>query len=311
MNGRLAILVFHRVAPARDPLRVRTGTVDEFRVQMRILKQFFRPVSISDGLRLLEEGRLPERSVAVTFDDGYADNARLALPVLQEVGVPAAFFIATGYLDGGRMWNDTVLEAVRRIPLGRYDVPELGPGPVELLSESGRQPLALALLKAVKHLEPSRREAAAEALASLSPDPLPQDLMMRSEDVRALADTGMEVGGHTRTHPILRLLGDREAEEEIRGGIEDLRAISGRPVTLFAYPNGRRGEDYGDREVAILERAGISAAFVSNRGITTSRSHRLQLPRLNPLHRTPLKFGYALWRAYGEPEWDWRAGESD
>lgn len=310
MSHGLAILVFHRVAPARDPLRVRTGTVDEFRGQMGVLKRFFRPVSISEGLRLLAAGRLPERSVAVTFDDGYADNARLALPVLQELGVPAAFFIATGYLDGGRMWNDTVLEAVRRIPPGRYDMPELGTRPLELLSEAGRQPLALALLKDLKHLEPSRRTAAAEALASLSPEPLPQDLMMRSEDVRALVDAGMEVGGHTRTHPILRLLGDREAEAEIRGGIDDLRVITGRPVTLFAYPNGRRGEDYGDREVAILERAGISAAFVSNRGITTSRSHRLQLPRLNPLHRTPLRFGYALWRAYREPEWDWQAAEA-
>jgi len=310
MSRGLAILMFHRVAPVHDPLRVRMGTVDEFRSQMRILKRFFRPVSISEGLRLLEAGRLPERSVAVTFDDGYADNARLALPVLQEVGVPAAFFVATGYLEGGRMWNDTVLEAVRRIPPGRYDIPALRTGPIELQSEAGRRPLAIALLKAVKHLEPSRRQAAAEALASHCPEPLPQDLMMRREDVRALADAGMEVGGHTRTHPILRLLGDQEAEAEICGGIEDLRAITGRPVTLFAYPNGRRGEDYSDREVTILERVGIEAALVSNRGIVTKRSHRLQLPRLNPLHRAPLKFGYALWQAYREPEWNWQAGEA-
>ena len=93
---------------------------------MRVLARYFRPCGLAEGLRQLRDGGLPPRSVAVTFDDGYADNARIALPILREARVPATFFIATSYLDGGRMWNDTVIEAVRRLAPGDHRFPHAG-----------------------------------------------------------------------------------------------------------------------------------------------------------------------------------------
>jgi peptidoglycan/xylan/chitin deacetylase (PgdA/CDA1 family) len=303
MSHGLAVLIYHRVGECTDPLRPRMATADEFRAQMRVLARFFRPVGLSDGLRRLREGRLSTRSVAVTFDDGYADNVQLALPILREEQVPATFFIATSYLDGGRMWNDTVIEAVRRLVPGEHAFPHAGLATISVPYSLDRRPLVLQLLEAIKHRPQAERQEVADALAALAGQPLPGSLMMRREDVRALVEAGMDVGGHTRTHPILSGLTEAGAEQEIAGGLDDIAAIIGHRPTLFAYPNGRRGVDYGDREVDLLRRAGIDAAFVTNRGVVTCNSDPLQAPRLSPLHRRAGRFGFALWRAWSEPEW--------
>jgi peptidoglycan/xylan/chitin deacetylase (PgdA/CDA1 family) len=304
MPRGLAVLMYHRVGREADPLRPRMATADEFRGQMRLIARFFRPCGLAQGLRLLREDRLPPRSVAVTFDDGYADNVQVALPILRETGIPATFFVATAYLDGGRMWNDTIIEALRRLAPGEYPFPHAGLSTINVPHSLDRRALLLHLLAAIKHLPQPDRDSAATALADLLGRPLPTNLMMRREDLRLLIEGGMEVGGHTRSHPILSGLSASHAEEEIAGGLDDLAALVGRRPTLFAYPNGRRGLDYGDREVGIVRRLGLTAALVTNRGIVTAGSDPFQAPRLTPLHRRPGRFGLALWRAYSEPQWD-------
>jgi peptidoglycan/xylan/chitin deacetylase (PgdA/CDA1 family) len=303
MNRGLAVLIYHRVGRSADPLRPRMATADEFRGQMRVLARFFRPVALVDGLRRLRAGTLPSRAVAVTFDDGYKDNVQVALPILSEQGIPATFFIATAYLDAGRMWNDTVIEAVRRLTPGEHAFGHAGLEVISVPHSLDRRPLVLDLLNAIKHRPQDERQEAADRLADLAGQVLPRDLMMRRDDVKLLIEAGMDVGGHTRTHPILSGLTVTGAEQEIAGGLDDLAAIIGHRPTLFAYPNGRRGLDYGDREVELLRRIGIEAAFVTNRGVVTCKSDPLQAPRLTPLHRRAGRFGMALWRAYSESGW--------
>jgi peptidoglycan/xylan/chitin deacetylase (PgdA/CDA1 family) len=303
MGRGLAVLIYHRVGRDADPLRKGIATAEEFRRQMSAVARFFRPCALAEGLRLLCDGRLPPRSVAVSFDDGYADNVQVALPILQETGVPATFFVATSYLDGGRMWNDTVIESVRRLAPGEHQFPHAGLRSFSVPHSSDRRALVLKLLGAIKYLPSRDRDGAANALAALLPQPLPPNPMMCREDLRLLIDAGMDVGGHTRSHPILSGLSDARAEEEIAGGLDDITAITGRRPTLFAYPNGRCGVDYGDREVGIVRRLGLAAAFVTNRGIVTTESDLLQAPRLAPSHRRPVRFALALWRAYSEPVW--------
>ena len=75
----------------------------------------------------LQQGRLPPRALAITFDDGYADNRTVAAPLLERHGLPCTFFVATGFLDGGRMWNDTLIETVRRAPGQTLDLRDLTP----------------------------------------------------------------------------------------------------------------------------------------------------------------------------------------
>ena len=112
-EARLSVLGYHRVLPAHDPLLPSDPTVDEFERTMQWVKATFNVIPLADGVAGLRTGKLPRRALAISFDDGYANNATLAAPVLARLGLQATFFIATGYLDGGRMFNDTVVEAVR------------------------------------------------------------------------------------------------------------------------------------------------------------------------------------------------------
>jgi peptidoglycan/xylan/chitin deacetylase (PgdA/CDA1 family) len=119
---------------------------------------------------------------------------------------------------------------------------------------------------------------------------LPGDLMMTSTQVKELSDLGFDIGGHTVSHPILRVLSSDEAEREIREGKGQLERITGRPLDVFAYPNGRPGEDYGPEHAAMVRELGFTLAVSTRRGVCSPRADRWQLPRFTPWDRTPARF---------------------
>ncbi len=126
-DQRLSVLVYHRVLSAPDPLRPGEPTVEEFEARMRWLASNYNVMPLIEAVRGVRANRLPKRALSITFDDGYADNHDLALPVLRKLGLPATFFVTTGYLDGGCMFNDVVIEAVRRART-ELDLRDLGFG---------------------------------------------------------------------------------------------------------------------------------------------------------------------------------------
>jgi peptidoglycan/xylan/chitin deacetylase (PgdA/CDA1 family) len=232
----------------------------------------------------------------VTFDDGYTDNAEVALPILQKCRVPATFFIATGYLDGGRMWNDTVTEAIRAIAAPTLDLASLGLGTVALDTGAAKRAAIATLLPALKYLPGPEREAHAERLGEMAGIPRHGKLMMREEQVRELNEAGMEIGAHTVTHPILLSTAPDAARSEIADSGRRLAEIVRQPVRIFAYPNGKPGVDYGPEHVQMVRDAGYAAAVSTGWGGATARSDRFQLPRFTPWDRTPGRFALRLIR---------------
>ena len=285
--NRLLILIYHRVRELPDALFPLETCARRFDWQMGLLRRHCSPISLGEGVRRLSTGTLPARAVAVTFDDGYADNAYVALPILQRHRIAATFFVSTGFLDGGRMWNDTVVEAVRRATGNRLDLRGIGLGVESLGDAAARGALAQRVLRSLKHQHPSERLEKAEAIRKLVGARLPDDLMMTSADVRHLAEAGMEVGAHTVSHPILLALNRAEAEAEIRGSRVRLEQIIGGPVTSFAYPNGRPCEDYSRRDRDLVESLGFGYAVSTTLGVASSQSDRYQLPRFGAWDRDP------------------------
>ena len=287
-KARLSILIYHRVLEARDPLHPDIVDAAQFRWQMQLLAQHFNVLPLDQALLRLRQGTLPTRTVCITFDDGYADNASVALPILKDYQLSATFFIATGLLDGGRMWNDTVLEAIRRLPTGTVDLHAIGLAQHTVQSDADR----IALFKQVLPLRfqpPPERQRVADYLSSLVTE-LPDNLMMSSSQVQELYNSGMGIGGHTVNHPILSRLDDTTARQEIADNKQQLEALINAPVTLFAYPNGRPGEDYASKHVAIVRELGFSAAVSTACGVASSSSDFWQLPRFTPWDRTPTRF---------------------
>jgi peptidoglycan/xylan/chitin deacetylase (PgdA/CDA1 family) len=294
-RGRLSTLIFHRVLPAPDPLFPGEMHRDRFEQVCSWVANWFNVLPLEQAVRLLDEGDLPSRAMAITFDDGYADNHEFAAPILRRHGLNATFFIATGYLDGGRMFNDTVIEAVRRTKLQSLDVSGLG------LAGLGAMPLATIaqrragidkLIAALKYLEPEVRQRVADELTRLAGVVPPTDLMMTRAQVRSLVDGGMQAGAHTRSHPILARLSADQATAEIQGGKADLEEIVGREVALFAYPNGQPGIDYTAESVDAAKAAGFSAAVSTAWGVARKGCDLFQLPRFTPWDRGAL--GFAL-----------------
>ena len=113
-RSKLSIVIFHRVLAEPDPLLGKGGDIVSFKRQLRYLVHSFNVLPLSESVSRLRDGTHPTRAACITFDDGYADNEEIALPLLMKFDLLANFFIATGFIDGGRMWNDTVIVSFRR-----------------------------------------------------------------------------------------------------------------------------------------------------------------------------------------------------
>lgn len=261
---------------------------------MRWVRSWFEVLPLNRAVELLYAGRIPSRALAITFDDGYADNEELAAPILQSLGMTATFFVSTGFLDGACMWNDKVIESVRACRAEQIDLGDLGLGAHSLASVSLRRQAISKLLEQIKHLEPDRRVAVTQAVmerAGLAEAP---SLMMRPEKVRRLRALGMDVGAHTVTHPILTRLNRPAAQDEMAQSKRHLEAILGESISLFAYPNGVPDQDYAAEHLDMVRQCGFSAAVSTAWGAASMRSDRYQLPRFTPWDRTRLRYGARL-----------------
>ncbi len=144
------------------------------------------------------------------------------------------------------------------------------------------------------HLPSHQREATTAELESGANGAAQTRLMMGENDVRALRSAGMDIGAHTVTHPILTRLAESEARREIVASRDHLQGILGESVALFAYPNGKPGQDYGSEHVRMVEEAGFCGAVSTARGVADPSIDVYQLPRFTPWQRDPMKFGLSL-----------------
>jgi peptidoglycan/xylan/chitin deacetylase (PgdA/CDA1 family) len=293
-HARLSILIYHRVMARQDALNSWDVTAEVFEAQMRVIAESFTALPVSEAVDRLRAGGLPSRSVCITFDDGYLDNAEVALPILKRLGLPATFFVATGYLDGGRMWNDTVVEALRVMPGPVLDLQAWGLPVFELDSVSSRRRAIQQILPALKYLPSAEREARAGQLAADAGLSAAKGPMMGEAHVGALRAAGMEIGAHSVTHPILSRTTPELARREIDESGQRLGEILRERIRLFAYPNGKPGQDYGPEHVRMVRDAGYSAAVSTAWGVASAGADVYQLPRFTPWDRTPGRFALRL-----------------
>lgn len=293
-RGRLAIMIFHRVLSRPDDLLPFEPSAERFEMHMRNVRRWFHVLPLEEAVRRLADDTLPPRALAITFDDGYADNHDVAAPILRRLGMHATFFVATAYLDGGCMWNDRVIEAVRRCEGHTLDLTELGLPVVPTGTPDLRRRAIDDLLGRLKYEPTGRREELARRIVGIAGASAPSGLMMTSAQVRELADSGMGVGAHTHSHQILAGLDATAARDEIASGKQALEAILNRPVLLFAYPNGRPGKDYTPANVREVREQGFIAACSTSAGVATRGADLLQLPRFTPWDREAWKFGIRL-----------------
>lgn len=304
-SGRAAsllVMIYHRVFVERDALLASEPSAADFSAQMRLLARNFQPLPLLEAVGRLRAGTLPARAVCVTFDDGYANNCDVALPILREHGVPATVFVAPGFLNGGCMFNDIVIEAMRAAPAD-FDLRDLGFGRYQLSDAASRMRAVSEVLSKAKYLEPEARGHTVRAILGRSGAPLPTHLMMTDEQVRTLARAGIEIGAHTMNHPILASVDDATARKEILESKKRLEEITGAPVRSFAYPNGKPEQDYKRVHVTMAREAGFELALSTSWGAASASSDLFQIPRVAPWDVTARRYAARLVTSYRQRQY--------
>lgn len=294
---RLSILIYHRVLPHFDPLRPDEPTVEQFDGQMRLLRHNFHPLPLLDALERIRAGTLPARAICVTFDDGYADNELHALPVLKKYGVPATVFVSTGFLNGGRMWNDSIIEVLRNFAGESLDLSELDLGHYDVASNTQRLAAIDSIIRKIKHLDPAIRKTLVQQIERHSAN-LPDNLMLTDAQIQSLANSGVTIGAHTVNHPILCSIPADIARREILDSKSYLEQLLQQKIEVFAYPNGKPELDYRVEHREMVRDLGFKAAVSTHWGVSTNQSDWFQLPRFTPWDRGELKFALRLLASY-------------
>lgn len=265
---RAVILRYHAITDGGDVPYAAPDIclpVQALRLQMAFVARAYRAVPFDELTEALRrQGPLPPRAIAMTFDDGYADNFHLAFPVLRALGLPATIYVATGGIeDGDPFW----VAAVRVLVLGATDViriPGVDPVPIPA---GDRSAAVKTVVRALVPLSTTERRDRLEAAAAAAGVDLRQALrgtMLTWAQVRELAGGGWTIGAHTVTHGNVALMSTEEAEREIVQSRDALAAASGRPVVDFCYPNtGGQHRYYSEEVAATLRRLGFRSGAIS------------------------------------------------
>jgi len=284
--GGALILGYHRVANVtRDTYEV-CVTPEHFSEHMEIVNKYAHPISLAELAHCLKAGSLPPKSVAVTFDDGYVDNLNNAKPILEKYAIPATVFICTGYI-GREFWWD---ELERLVMSSQADL-----GALRL--QVGESQFAWNQLKGSPDADADVRRKFCQALYNflLTLDVEEQNQAMNTirsrsgvssqaatsrtltyDELLQLSDSGLiELGAHTRHHPMLPQLSLERQTEEIVSSKQDLEEWLGRQVDGFAYPNGRADES----AKWIVREAGFAFACTSLHDVIRRGSDLHELTR--------------------------------
>lgn len=298
-SATLVVLIFHRILAEPDPLLPSEPDAASFAIQMGLAASQFNILPLSDAVARLRDGTLPARALCVTFDDGYANNCTVALPILAARGIPATVFVATGFLNGGRMFNDTIIESIRRAPAD-FDLRDLGLDIYRFTGDAARLASVEQVIRKLKYLGVRERLQASNQIAARTGLAEHSDLMLTDDQVHRLSKSGIQIGAHTVNHPILTAIDAVTAREEMIAGKRRLEAITGRPVNVFAYPNGRPNLDYDSTHVTIAREVGFEAALSTAWGAAHRQSDFLQIPRIAPWDKTGLRFGLRIATSYAQ-----------
>jgi len=282
----LVVFNYHRLGNRTTSLFDRalySAEQDEFDRQIRFLKQHYDVIRVDD---LEQVRRRAGRAVMITFDDGYRDNYELALPVLKQHQVPATFFITSGFVDGGPVaWWDEIAWMVRQSPRGQLpaildDCPEF-----PLRNAEEREAAVKGLLRFYKGLPLGQTQPFLQQLAEVTdtgrcPATLARDVWMNWEMIRELDRAGLDIGGHTVSHPVLSRTSTEMQRQEIFGSKRRIEQEIGHAISAFSYPVGQP-DSFTPATQQLLREAGYHWAFSFSGGFSsTGHLNDFDLPRV-------------------------------
>ena len=303
LRGTGTILMLHRVLaedaqaalPHRNALCIGKPAFGNL---LHWLERHFDCVPLTELLDPAAPANGPPR-LALTFDDGWRDNALHAFPLLLQRGLPASIFLSTDFIGSPRrFWWEAIGETLWG-SFGEEAREQLGARlrqhlnlPDELRTARSGQRRSQFLAQLLQRLKGLPATTLQELADSCPPPPEPHAMDWRQ--VQAMEDSGLvRFGPHGASHAILTNLDDDSLEAELRRSHEAIAAHCRRPLPVYCYPNG----DHDARVCAALRRLGYSQALGTRPGLQRSRQAvSLSLPRIGVSHQVACRPALLGWR---------------
>lgn len=252
------------------------------------IARHYEPVSLSAMLDAMEgRGSLPENALAVTIDDGYRDFWEHGQPIFRKHKIPTTVYVVADFADQKLwLWPDQIEFGLHHSTRDSIQVTVDG-APLELALHTPEQ-RAASIFRLTESLKVAKNEERLAFLAQFGsacgveiPRAVPAGYeAMNWDELRAAAAEGVEIGCHTKTHPILSRLGtSQELQSETAGAKELIEQRLGFPIRHFCYPNGRR-EDVGEAARLCVREAGFETAVTTTAGLNTLQVDRFQINRI-------------------------------
>jgi peptidoglycan/xylan/chitin deacetylase (PgdA/CDA1 family) len=243
-------------------------------------------LSLEEGLRLTAEGRLPDRAVVLTFDDGTYDFYKIVWPILKEFGYPVTLYLTTYYVEHPypvprEIWPYMLW---RRADSSRLNAREILGEDVmfNLLDKSGREEAFRKLVSFAdaEKMDGHRRNALSAKLAQL----LGIDFdalccsricqLLRPEEVHELASNGVSVQMHMHHHTSPAARG--AFIDNLQANRQFIKKLTGSEPNHFCYPSG----NYNQESARWLQEYGIASATTSDLGLCSAKTDPMLIPRL-------------------------------
>jgi len=255
-----------------------------FEAHIRAIAERFNAVSIDEVTEFASgRRRLPKKSVAVTFDDGFADNHDVVLPILTRYSVPATFYLLAGAIEtGAPPWYCRIRHAFGTTKLSEWTDSESGMAR-NIESDSGRvAALDVAFGIGARKTGSIQEQWVSELERSLEIQPLRPEsrFMMTWDQARALKQAKHTIGAHTLTHPNLTHVTKDEARWEITGSKAAIEKALGEPVRHFSYPHPALDPEWNAETVEITRESGFRSAVVTASGRVRAGDDPLELRRI-------------------------------
>ena len=255
-----------------------------FEAHMETIARHFSPVTVGDIAQFAQSGRkLPPRAVAVTFDDGFADNAEVALPILNRYGIPATFYIMVDAVANGTLpWYCRLRFAFNSTSEPEWRDMECNRNYQLASPEQRKAALIVAWENSARMTGSIQEEFVRGVEESLDIKPVngQQKFMLNWEQVRSLRKAGHTIGAHTLSHPNLAHVSGNEARLEITGSKTRLEKEMSEPIEHFSYPHPALNPQWSRQTLEFTREAGFKSAVLTTSGPVRHGDEPLGLKRI-------------------------------
>jgi peptidoglycan/xylan/chitin deacetylase (PgdA/CDA1 family) len=280
-----AVLLYHRIFSPTIDAQLLSVTPKNFEQHLKFLTENYEIISYQTLVHRLMDKNLHERSICLTFDDGYLDNFTEAFPLLKKYNIPATIFVCTANIGNSQEFWWDMLENIFLAQGEKYL-------DWNALSQD-LDPTLIRYLNLQENFKSLNIDDRTILLSQLSKS-YPARKKYRSMNKRELSDLSsselISLGSHTENHYSLGRIDQESSAKEIRASTQTIREITSCRHLPFSYPFGGQGDCRNDLD-KVFESEKIDAVFVNQHGICNNNTNLKKIPRILIRNLLSLEFG--------------------